>query len=428
MRRAQRSWLAAGRGRGYGRSDMQPRRILITCVLAGASLLLTPACDKGGAKKDAGNQAASAGKADTGKADAGKAEAGAEAAPGGAGAAEGGWSFTLPKGLSEPPLVPADNPMSAEKVALGHQLFMDKRLSGDGSRSCYSCHQNELGNADGRATALGAGDQPLTRNTPTIWNVAYHQNGLYWDGRAATLEKQMIGAWKGGNMGAGADNLEAKAKEIAALPEYATQFAAVFGLEGPEAVTPEHVAMAVSAYERTLLCGDTAFDKGELSEAAQRGWELFRGKGSCTTCHSGDNFSDGQYHDVGISHDESGALREGADVGRGKPSGDEADNYKFRTPTLRNVSKTAPYFHDGSVAELGEVVRYMAAGGNAKAPGIDPNLRNTQLTDAEIADVLAFLDSLACPGSLEVIGDQTVAGIGDAPAADAPAADAPAAE
>ena len=407
---------------------MQPRRLLITCVLAGSSLLLAPACDKGGAKKDAGKKAADAGK----KADAGadvKAEGEGDAPGAAAGAAgEGeGWSFTLPKGLTEPPLVPEDNPMSAEKVALGHQLFMDKRLSGDGSRSCYSCHQNELGNADGRATALGVGDKPLTRNTPTIWNVAYHQNGLYWDGRAATLEKQMIGAWKGGNMGAGADNLEAKAKEIAALPEYAKQFTAVFGLDSADAVTPEHVAMAVSAYERTLLCGDTAFDKGELSEAAQRGWDLFRGKGSCTTCHSGDNFSDGQYHDVGISHDESGALLADADVGRGKPSGNEADNYKFRTPTLRNVSKTAPYFHNGSATDLSEVVRYMAAGGNAKAPGIDPNLRNTQLTEEEIADVVAFLESLACPGSLEVIGEQKVAGIGDAPAADAPA-EAPAAE
>ncbi|KIG15140.1 Cytochrome c551 peroxidase [Enhygromyxa salina] len=331
------------------------------------------------------------------------------------------WTWALPKGLSAAPVVPADNPMSAAKVELGHQLFMDKRLSGDGSRSCYSCHQNELGAADGRTLALGAGDKPLTRNTPTIWNVAYHQNGLYWDGRAPTLEKQMLGAWKGGNMGAG-DDLAAKAKEIGALPEYTSQFAEVFGLEPGAEITPDHIAMAVSAYERTLLCGDTAFDQGTMSEAASRGWDLFRGKASCSTCHAGDNFTDGQFHDVGISHDAAGQLLPDADVGRGKPSEVEADNYKFRTPTLRNVTKTAPYFHNGSVADLTEVVRYMAAGGNAKAPGVDQNLRNTQLTEAEIADVVAFLGALECPGSLQVIGDQSVAGIPEAAEAADPAA------
>jgi cytochrome c peroxidase len=314
------------------------------------------------------------------------------------------WSWTLPKGQTEPPVVPADNPMTAAKVALGHQLFMDKRLSVDGSRSCYSCHQNHLGGADGRPLALGPGDKPLTRNTPTIWNVAYHQS-LYWDGRAPTLEKQMLGAWKGGNMGVG-DDLGPKTKEIASLPEYAPEFVAVFGLADASAVTPEHIAMAVSAYERTLLCGDTAFDKNEMSEPAQRGWELFRGKGSCTTCHAGDNFVDGAFHNVGRSHDLDGKLLENADVGRGKPAESEAENYKFRTPSLRNVTKTAPYFHDGSVADLTEAVRYMAGGGNGKAPGVDQNLRNTGLTEAEIADIVAFLGALECPGSLVVLGNE----------------------
>jgi cytochrome c peroxidase len=317
----------------------------------------------------------------------------------------GAWSWTLPKGLTEPPLVPEDNPMTAGKVALGHQLFMDKRLSVDGSRSCYSCHQNQLGGADGRPTALGPGDKPLPRNTPTIWNVGYHKNGLYWDGRSATLEKQMLGAWKGGNMGIG-DDLGPKTKEIASIPEYAAQFVAVFGLPDASAVTPEHIAMAISAYERTLLCGDTAFDKGEMNEAQTRGWDLFRGKGSCTTCHPLDNFSDGAFHDVGRSHDADGKLLANADVGRGKPAENEAENYKFRTPTLRNVTKTAPYFHDGAVADLTEAVRYMAGGGNAKAPGLDQNLRNSGLTDAEIADIVAFLGALECPGSLVVMGNE----------------------
>ncbi|MGB1276601.1 MAG: cytochrome-c peroxidase, partial [Nannocystaceae bacterium] len=317
------------------------------------------------------------------------------------------WAWTLPAGLKAPE-VPSDNPMSAAKVALGHKLFFDKRLSGDGSRSCYSCHQNELGNADGRALALGAGDKPLTRNTPTIWNVAYHTK-LYWDGRGAGLEKQMLGAWKGGNMGVGADNLDAKAEEIGKLPEYRPAFTQIFKLGEADKVTPMQVAQIVSAYERTLLCGDSPYDTGKLGESAQRGWEVFRDKG-CATCHTGDNFSDGEFHNVGIAVPKKAGE---GDLGRGKVTKDAADNYKFRTPTLRNVSNTAPYFHDGSVATLEEAVRYMASGGNRKAPGLDDKLQDLKLTEDQIKDVVAFLESLACTGKLEVIGDQTVAGIGD---------------
>ena len=314
------------------------------------------------------------------------------------------WAWTLPAGLKEP-AVPEDNPMSEDKVALGHELFMDKRLSVDGSRSCYSCHQNQLGNADGRARALGPGDKELARNTPTIWNVAY--NGLlYWDGRAPSLEKQAIGAWKGGNMGVGEAGLAAKAAEIGALPEYADAFKRLFGLRNGEAVQPEHVAMALSAYERTLLCGDTPWDKSTMNEQQQRGWEVFRGKGSCTTCHSGEHFSDGQFHKMGIGLDDTG---EGPDKGRMDATKDQADAYKFRTPTLRNVTKTAPYFHDGSTPDLRAAVARMAGGPTRL--DLDSNFADRALTPAEIDDVVAFLGALDCPGSLEVVGDQAVPGI-----------------
>jgi len=322
-------------------------------------------------------------------------------------AAPEAYAWVLPRGLKAP-AVPEDNPMSAEKVELGHQLFFDKRLSVDGTRSCYSCHQNELGNADGRERALGPGEKLLARNTPTIWNVAYHAE-LYWDGRAGSLEKQMLGAWKGGNMAVG-DGLAAKAAEIGALPEYRAQFRKVFGVGEAEAVTPELVAKAVSAYERTLLCGDTAWDSNTLTPEAQRGWELFRGKAACGTCHSGDNFADGLYHRVGVGVPESG---EGGDAGRFDASKAEADRYKFRTPTMRNIGKTAPYFHDGSVADLRAAVKLMATGGDRKVKDIDPNLADRGLTDAEIDDLVAFLRALDCPGSLAVIGDQEVAGISD---------------
>ncbi|MBK8264709.1 MAG: c-type cytochrome [Nannocystis sp.] len=313
------------------------------------------------------------------------------------------WTWTIPRGLSEPP-VPEDNPMSAAKVELGHQLFFDKRLSVDGSRSCYSCHQNHLGNADGRVKALGPGDKDLPRNTPTIWNIAYH-TAYYWDGRAPTLEKQMIGAWKGGNMAVG-DGVDAKAAEIGALPEYKERFRAIFQLSEGEAVTPDHVAKAISAYERTLLCGDTPWDTNTLEAAPLRGWELFRGKGACVTCHTGPNFTDGLYHNVGV-----GAQQGERDLGRGAITKDEADNDRFRTPTLRGVADTAPYFHDGSVAELRAAVVAMAKGGDRSLTGLDPNFADRGLSDPEIDDIVAFLRTLTCPNNLVVIGDQAVVGI-----------------
>lgn len=317
------------------------------------------------------------------------------------------WAWDLPNGIHVPPRVPDDNPMSKEKVELGHKLFMDKRLSVDGTRSCYSCHQNELGNADGRVKALGPGNKDLPRNTPTIWNVGLSAS-LYWDGRSDTLEAQGIGALKGGNMGLG-DALETKAAEIGALPEYAAAFTAVFGMTAGEKVTSMHVARALSAYERTLLCGGTAHDDAKQDEAAKRGFALFATAG-CVTCHSQDNFSDGLYHRTGIGASEPPA--EGADLGRGKISSKPEENFAFRTPTLRNVSKTAPYFHDGSAKTLEDAVRTMAAGGVRTAGPVDSNLVDRKLDEAQQADIVAFLKSLDCPGQLDVIGDQKVDGIG----------------
>lgn len=311
------------------------------------------------------------------------------------------YTFDVPVGLPGAPAVPETSPMTKEKVALGHKLFMDPRLSVDGSRSCYSCHVNERGAADGRALALGAGDKPLARNTPTIWNVAYH-NAWYWDGRATTLEAQAIGAWKGGNMGVG-DKLAEKAGEIGELQEYRASFIQIYGLADDEAVTPDHVADALSAYERTLLCGSTAVDRGELSEAAARGKALFEGSAGCVACHPAPFYADGGYHDIGLGHDAAGQPIPNADTGRGKVNPEEAG--RFRTPTLRNVTKTAPYFHDGRAATIEEAVRYMAVG-NPQAPTNDPALSGkTPLTDDQVADLVAFLDGLTCPGTLDVLGD-----------------------
>jgi cytochrome c peroxidase len=379
-------------------------------AIALIAALLTPIACKDG--KDSADAKAEPAKRTTQAADAKQAEPGDADEPNGEGAdaVAAAWSWgELPKGLFTPPRVPGENPMSAEKVALGHALFMDKRLSVDGTRSCYSCHQNELGNADGLAKAIGPGEKELPRNSPTIWNVAYH-GALYWDGRADSLEAQAIGALKGGNMGLG-DGLEAKAAEIGALPDYAEKFREAFGLGPDDAVTPDHVAQALSAYERTLLCGGTAHDMQTLDEAQQRGWQLFMGKGGCLTCHNGENFTDGLFHRTGIGVPPGGEPTEESDRGRGAITKDPADDFKFRTPTLRNVSKTAPYFHDGSAKTLEEAVRVMGSGGVPDRGPVDPALLDRQLTDEEVADIVAFLGALDCPGELEIIGDQTVASI-----------------
>jgi cytochrome c peroxidase len=391
-------------------------RAVIRSVSA-VALFVAVAC--GDTKPDA---KAPAKTADAGKVGDAKAKAPTKSAPdakapdtkddddddGGEEPAAAAWAWDLPSGIHVPPRVPDDNAMTKEKVELGHKLFMDKRLSVDGTRSCYSCHLNELGNADGRAKALGPGNKELPRNTPTIWNVGLSST-LYWDGRSDSLEAQGVAALKGGNMGLG-DALESKSAEIGALPEYAAAFRTIFGLAEGEKVTSMHIARALSAYERTLLCGGTAHDDAKQDEAAKRGFALFTTTAGCVTCHSQDNFSDGLYHRTGIGASEPPA--EGADLGRGKISGKPEDNFAFRTPTLRNVSKTAPYFHDGSAKTLEEAVRIMAAGGIRTAGPVDSNLVDRKLDDAQIADLVAFLKSLDCPGKLDVIGDQKVDGIG----------------
>jgi len=185
-----------------------------------------------------------------------------------------------PPGFEKMP-VPADNPMTPAKVALGRKLFFDKALSGDGSRSCYSCHVCEKGLTDGLPTAVGAFDKKLTRSSPTLWNIGYH-TAFYWDGRAPTLEKQGMAAWAGGNMGAD-PNVVVKA--INENPKYKKRFDRVFA--GP--ATPENVIQAISAFERTIYCGDTRYDKYEqgdkaaLSDQEKKGLEIFQGKGDCAS-------------------------------------------------------------------------------------------------------------------------------------------------
>jgi len=317
-----------------------------------------------------------------------------------------------------PKLALPDDAKRAEKVALGNVLFFDKRLSGHDDRACYSCHMNEDGTGGHDPLAIGSGDKQLTRHSPTLWNVAYLQGALYWDGRAPNLEAQVKGAWGGGNMGgapAGAKPdeitaaLDKKAAELAKIPGYKTLFDAAYP---GTPITAKQVAEAVADYMRTMICNDTAYDKyaaGDktaLSEQQQRGLDLFLSpnKGNCAMCHTPPFFTaamgkeGGAFFNVGIGTKD--VPEDKVDIGRKKITGQDADWAAFKVPSLRNVTKSAPYFHDGSVAKLEDAVHLMARGGIANKNKF-AMLTDRKLSDAEIADLISFLGALDCPGKLE---------------------------
>ncbi len=295
----------------------------------------------------------------------------------------------------EPMKIPADNPMTAAKVELGRQLYYDARLSGDGTKACYSCHVKEKGLTDGLAKAQAPYGQIVPRSAPTMWNIGYHSE-WYWDGRAKTLEAQARAAWAGVNMGAigrdGKPSVDDIAAKLNKLPGYRTQFQAVFNSD----VTADGISKALAAFMRTIVANNSKWirfregDQKALSAAAQRGWKIFDGKARCANCHSGLLLTDLQYHNAGIGMDEKEP-----DLGRHRVTNQERDKGAFKTPTLMDVGKSAPYFHNGSVATLEEAVDLMLAGGKDN-PWLDTaNLRPAiTLTRRERADLLAFLRSL----------------------------------
>src|SRR5687768_17466495 len=282
--------------------------------------------------------------------------------------------------------IPPDNPMTPEKVALGRQLFFDERLSGDGSRSCYSCHVCEKGLTDGLAKSIGAFNKNLPRSSPTLWNIGYHKE-FYWDGRSPSLEKQAMAAWTGANMGAKADEI---AIMLNAIDGYHSQFRKVFNSD----VTPDNIVKAIAAFERTIISGDTAWDRyragdqSALSESALRGWNVFQAI-KCTNCHDGVLLTDQQYHNVGIGMDQKEP-----DGGRFKITNRPEDTGAFKTPTLRDIAESAPYFHDGSVATLEQAVDLMLGGGKDN-PHLDKkNLQKRNILPDQREGLFNFLRAL----------------------------------
>lgn len=294
-----------------------------------------------------------------------------------------------------PPVpVPADNPQSAAKIKLGHQLIFDIRLSKNNSMSCASCHLPAAGGAGPTPRAFGHGGE-LGRWAPSWVNSAYYTS-LFWDGRAASLEEQ-TGALPGhmgpisapGEMGGPVDDAIAK---LNAVPAYKQEFNAVFGTDA----TPVAVARAIAAYERTLVAYNSPFqryvkgDRKALNASAKRGFELFRTKAACITCHTPPLLTDNKFHNISVP--QVGPLAE--DEGRAAVTKNAADKGAFKTPSLYNSGSFAFYMHDGAFSKLSQVVAHYNQGGDAKNPDQDKLIFPLNLSDKEQADLVAFLNSL----------------------------------
>jgi cytochrome c peroxidase len=285
-----------------------------------------------------------------------------------------------------PPMqVPPDNPQTPAKAALGKQLFADTRLSGSGKMACQSCHYRHLGWTDAQALSRRDDGVVNSRHTPTLYNVG-HQSIWYWDGRAATLEGQITAAWRGQT---GADPAKVAAA-LNAVPGYRSQFQAVFGGEA----TGENIVKALASFMRTLNSDNAPWDRYErgdksaVSAAAVAGQALFAGKAGCIACHSPPLYGNSTFFNIGLEHG-----KDKPDVGRFNVTKNEADRGAFKTPTLRSIELSGPYFHDGSARTLREAVVYMASGGKPD-PNKSPLLTNKGLTDAEIDQIVAFLNTL----------------------------------
>ncbi len=288
--------------------------------------------------------------------------------------------------------VPADNPLTVAKVELGKQLFHDTRLSGDSSRACVSCHNPEYGLTPGPVDITGAYGVVMDRSCPTLWNVGY-QKEFYWEGGSRSLESAAKGVWQY-NMALGRDGqlgMDDVCARLNQIEGYRKQFQDAFG----EGATPDNVSKSLACFLRTLVANDSAWvrfragDQSALSEGARRGHEIFKGKASCVNCHDGLLLTDLQYHNIGI-----GMKSEASGSGRFFISKDEKDKGAFKTPSLLNVSKSAPYFHDNSVATLEEAVDLMLGGG-IDNPHLDrAALQPRILTPEEREDLLSFLREL----------------------------------
>jgi cytochrome c peroxidase len=305
-----------------------------------------------------------------------------------------GFAADNPKApLGLPPLsFPSNNKYSAEKAELGRFLYFDKRLSADESVACASCHAPEHAFTDGAATSTGIKSQKGGRSAPTVINRAYSL-AQFWDGRAETLEEQAKGPMANpiemGNTHA------AIVERLQAIPGYRALFAKVYG---SDKIDIDRAAMAIATFERTVLSGNSPYDKYKkgdkkaMSPEQVHGMSVFFEKAKCDKCHEGANFTLNAYSNLGVGSDKADP-----DVGRFAVTKDPRDWGVFKTPTLREVEHTAPYMHDGSIKTLEEVVDFYNKGG-IKNRNLDQNIKELKLTDQEKKDLVAFMKALSGEG------------------------------
>ncbi len=293
----------------------------------------------------------------------------------------------VPLGLVERE-VPPDNPLTLARVALGRRLFFDAALSGDQSLSCASCHDPAHAFATTDARAIGYGGLALRRNSPTLLNRAYGRS-FFWDGRSGSLEEQALKPIES------PQELNAKLDDVvqrlSGQADYVAQFQQAFG-DGP--ITATNLARALAAFERALVSGNSPVDQFQaknaraLGDGARLGLWVFESKGRCWRCHADANYTDERFHNTGVAW---GA--EPLDLGRFEVTGVPADRGAFKTPTLRDIARTPPYMHDGSIATLREVVEFYNRGGGAN-PHLDPLMQPLGLTPDEVGFLVEFLEAL----------------------------------
>ncbi|MCW8935229.1 MAG: c-type cytochrome [Gammaproteobacteria bacterium] len=298
---------------------------------------------------------------------------------------------TIWEALPEVAPAPADNPTTADKVELGKMLFMDPRFSSTGTISCNSCHNIMEGGDDSRRVSMGVHGKTGARNSPTVWNSAFH-SVQFWDGRAASLEDQAKGPVSN-PVEMGMKDVETAMQRVRAIPGYKPVFEKVFGQGG---MTIDNAAKAVAAFERTLITPNSPYDKyvkGDkkaMSKQQVTGMNKFAAIG-CTACHSGAAFNGPQqkpgegFYTKFPTFDSEYVSKYNLDKdkGREEATGKSADRDMFRVPTLRNITDTAPYFHNGSVNDLAEAVRVMAK-----------TQLNQTLPEKDVKDIVAFLGAL----------------------------------
>jgi cytochrome c peroxidase len=304
--------------------------------------------------------------------------------------------LNTPLGLP-PILVPRDSPPTAETIALGRQLYYDPILSVDNSVSCATCHSPDTAFADPKPVSIGVGHKFGVRNSPTVMNSVYYSL-QFWDGRAVSLEKQAEEPVQ--NPVEMAHSLRGVEERLNADPGYRIEFERAFG---PRPITFEKAEKAIASFERTLVSGNSPFDRWyyghdekAVSDSVKRGFEVFRDskKGNCAVCHSvGEKyalFTDNKFHNLGVGVTDERV----SDVGRFKETERLEDMGAFKTPSLRNVAITAPYFHDGSRYTLKEALDYYIGGGNSNS-NLDREMHPLNFLSAqERADLIAFLESL----------------------------------